>query len=215
MISKRAHSGPFPRQVPGQAFAENAKGLGGDALEERAGHALVVGGTGMLRQVAMELSRTHRVSVVARDAGRLAELRQEVKPGVICPIAQDYRNLPALRAAMRAAEREFGPIRLAVLWAPDEVAAAVAGELKTDARLLRVLGSRAIEPSADPDAARRRTLVGGVRPEYQEVILGFVVSHGGARWLTRDEISGGVLQAIADGSPRHIVGTVRPWELRP
>ena len=37
----------------------------------------------------------------------------------------------------------------------------------------------------------------------------------GTRWLTHAEISSGVLNAITLGTPRHIVGMIRPWNQRP
>ena len=38
---------------------------------------------------------------------------------------------------------------------------------------------------------------------------------GRSRWLTHDEISQGVLDAIQVGEDVAIIGTVQPWEERP
>lgn len=50
---------------------------------------------------------------------------------------------------------------------------------------------------------------------YREIILGFVLEGDRSRWLTDAEISAGVLAAVDADQPRYIVGTVRPWHLRP
>ena len=50
---------------------------------------------------------------------------------------------------------------------------------------------------------------------YRRVILGFVVEGGKSRWLTHEEISGGVIEAVQKDAERYIVGTVEPWSMRP
>lgn len=50
---------------------------------------------------------------------------------------------------------------------------------------------------------------------YRQVILGFAVEGGRSRWLTHDEISGGVVAAVRADEPYRVVGTVDPWSLRP
>lgn len=50
---------------------------------------------------------------------------------------------------------------------------------------------------------------------YREVMLGFVPLGTGSRWLTNEEISDGVIDAVGTDGERSIVGVVEPWELRP
>jgi len=50
---------------------------------------------------------------------------------------------------------------------------------------------------------------------YHQVQLGFVIEGDRSRWLTHSEISGGVIEAIRGGLPRHVVGTLEPWSRRP
>lgn len=47
------------------------------------------------------------------------------------------------------------------------------------------------------------------------MVLGFRVEDDGSRWLTHEEISEGILAAIADPQPVQVIGTVTPWERRP
>lgn len=81
-------------------------------------HALVVGGSGMLAGVSLELCRRGFVpSVVARRASRLAALARRVSGlGRIHPLAVDYHSTDDLASALRSAELELGTFALAVVW---------------------------------------------------------------------------------------------------
>lgn len=183
-------------------------------------HALVVGGSGMLRGVSLELARRgHPVSVLARNARRLAMLARESE-GRVLAIACDYRESALLGRLLRDAAVQRGPFGLVVAWvhsvAPDAplLIARNATARGNRCRFLHVLGSAAADPAA-PDAGRRFAFgrVPGVT--YQEVILGFVREGKRSRWLTNDEICDGVLAGIDGDTQRSIVGTVEPWSARP
>jgi hypothetical protein len=155
---------------------------------------LVVGGTGMLRGVVIALAREGPVAVVARSTGGIEG------PG-IRGIPVDYRNAAAFEAAL-AAE---GPFDRAVAWirsdAPEAVGIAAA---HVQGPFFRVLGSVGwVGPHAAPAGP------------HLQVILGFVREGGVSRWLTNGEICAGVLDAVASGRPRTVIGTVEPWSERP
>ncbi len=176
-------------------------------------HALVVGGTGMLRRVVLELAREHEVTVLARGTQRLEELAA-ANPRVF-PAACDYAEREALEATLEAAVRARGHPALAVAWihsgapsAPVIVARSVRG------RFFHVLGSTAADPSL-PDPGRRAAFEALPGLSYHEVILGFLQEGALPRWLTDAEIASGVLGAIRVGAPRTVVGAVTPWEARP
>ena len=46
---------------------------------------------------------------------------------------------------------------------------------------------------------------------YRQIVLGFVLEGEGARWLTHDEISEGVLKAIDEDAGLSTIGVTRPW----
>lgn len=195
-------------------------------MHVRPKHALVVGGTGMLRPVAIWLAeRGHIVSVIARDPDRLARLAAETGADRINSIALDYADDERLRSSVGDAVNRFGPLAVVVLWirpgAPQaldtiaRLADAGAGEgAETACRMFRVLGSAA----ADPGLIRRG---GGERYRamegiaYREIVLGFRVEDGGSRWNTKDEIGQGVIDAIEHDRTDKVIGVVRPWERRP
>jgi len=80
------------------------------------GHALVVGGTGMLRGVCLQLARNGwTVSVIARDERRLQALTDE-SGGGITPMPLDYRDPATLSAAICARIAAIGPISLVIAW---------------------------------------------------------------------------------------------------
>lgn len=184
-------------------------------------HALVIGGTGMLREATLGLAlQGYAVTAIARRAARLESLAAEA-PGRIFPVALDYRDTAALTAAVERALNERGPVTLTVAWihstapdAPLAVANALSGA-GVPFHYYDVLGSAAADPSRpQPDRVALFQRVPGLT--YHQVILGFVLLPGGrSRWLTHSEISRGVLEAIKTGTARHIVGTVEPWSLRP
>jgi molybdopterin-guanine dinucleotide biosynthesis protein A len=154
---------------------------------EEPGHALVVGGTGMLAGLARRLAdRGHAVSVLARRAPR---------PGAgVSGVPVDYRDDAALDAALARARAEHGPIELAVCWIHTDAPAApatVARHVAPGGRLMQVFGTTVWPLAAPP-----------VHLAHRQVLLGSI----GGRWLTHAEISGGVLAAIDADLPVHVVG---------
>ncbi|MBI2845084.1 MAG: short-chain dehydrogenase [Chloroflexi bacterium] len=186
-------------------------------------HALVVGGTGMLWEVSLALAQSGSlVSVIARHRERLRELSQESakQMGEINPISLDYHHTPQLVTALKDAAQHFGPIELAVIWihstAPDAplTVARLCGTPENPCQYFDILGSTSINPSR-AELSQRSQFADLSNIRYHEIILGFVQEAGGARWLTNQEISQGVLQAIEEKRPRFVVGTVEPWSDRP
>ncbi len=196
----------------------------------QAQHALVVGGTGMLRQTCLRLAcNGWRVSIIARSRDDLESMATQAAHdaagtggrGAIHPLPLDYRDSPALVKAIPDAMAMFGPIALTVAWihstapeAPRLIAQTIA-EASPDFRFIHVLGIEAADPSSagparEPWIARLQAM------RYQRVILGFMFRRNGqTRWLTDDEICGGIERAIDSEADESIVGIVEPWERHP
>jgi len=176
-------------------------------------HALVIGGTGMLRGVVLALAREGPVSVVARTRPDIEVLGRDAP--VVFPVPVDYRRTRDLESALAEATAARGPFTTAVAWirsdAPD---AALAAARSVRGPFFHVLSSAEADP-ARPDAGRRARFAGIAGVSYHEVILGFVREGGRSRWLLNSEISRGVLDAVAAAAPRAIVGAVEPWSERP
>jgi hypothetical protein len=171
------------------------------------GHVLVVGGTGML---------TGLVEALAGDGGRLSLLSRHASQhpgGFDC----DYHDEEAFGGALAAAIERNGPIELAVAWfhtlkiaAPRLLAEQVRG------RMFQVLGSGVADPAQPHRLATAAAVAEGLDDcGLRQVVLGFRVVDGRSRWLTNDEISAGVLDAIGGDRPMSVIGQVEPWAARP
>jgi NAD(P)-dependent dehydrogenase (short-subunit alcohol dehydrogenase family) len=188
-------------------------------------HAMVIGGTGMLRGACTDLAaRGWTVSVIARSHAQLASLRTDTaartgRPTAINPVPVDYTDIPALALGLRAAATAHGPVSLAVCYIHSTAPLApivVADTLGSSTRpctFIHVVGS------ASPDELRqdstRDEIAANPGVAYRRVILGFMRHDGSTRWLTDHEICSGVLRAIDDPTPEQVVGVVSPWELHP
>jgi molybdopterin-guanine dinucleotide biosynthesis protein A len=157
------------------------------AALERPGHALVVGGTGMLAGLTRALRhRGHPVTFLARRGVDLG--------GGIVQVAVDYRDDRALTDGLADAVDDRGPIELAVAWVHSDARAApatVAAAVAPGGRLFQVFGTRVWPLDPVP-----------LHVAYRRVLLG----SAGGRWLTHDEIADGVLRAIDGDRPLAIVG---------
>jgi hypothetical protein len=183
-------------------------------------HTLVVGGTGMLSSLCLELaSRGQQVSVLARSHARLSALSRRA-PNSIFPIPADYTEDQHLAAALRAAAVARGPFSLAIAWihstaprASQLIAETIAGSPSRPCRFFHIRGSAASDPS--PPSSEESDLLAIPGIAYHCVTLGFIVEHGRSRWLTDEEICREVLAAIDKGLTDHVAGQVSPWGLAP
>lgn len=178
-----------------------------DQLGNR-GHALVVGGSGMLADLCRRLAADGwKVTVVGRNRAKLA--RATAAGTRLYPLSVDYEGVEGFAAALQAAATARGPIALAVCWirswAPQALLAA-AGAVAPGGRLFHVLGSQASDASAAAiaDLEQRADL------SYRQVQLGAVADGTDRRWLSDDEIGAGVHAAIVADRPYHLVGTLAP-----
>lgn len=174
-----------------------------------AAHTLVVGGTGMLSGLCEAL---------AGDGGRLSHLSRHASrasgaDGFDC----DYHDPASFSAALDAADARSGPISLAVAWF--HTLKIVAPRLlvqRVEGRLFQVLGSAVGDPSHPDRLETARQVAEGVPGcELRQVVLGFKVEAAGSRWLTNEEISDGVLEAVRTDRPLPIIGQTEPWSAKP
>ncbi len=145
--------------------------------------------------------------------------------GQVNHIDCDYTDDIMLHAALVGAAARLGPYRRAVVWvhmgeapnAPGIIADALeslnAGQ-GASVDYFHVLSSR----NARPDKATAERL-GALRSrkgiKYRTILLGFKLENDTSRWLTDEEISGGVLRAMAERHDNFVVGAIEPWEKRP
>lgn len=184
-------------------------------------HALIVGGTGMLREASVWLARqAEAVTSLARTSASLEALDTVMKDTGTGhrPVAVDYRNRRAFESALDEALRVQGPPDVVLAWIHGlGPAFSLAERLSREAGsfdFYHVLGSGMSNPAKSrEDVWRRFEGIPGL--SYHRVMLGFVIETAGSRWLTNDEISGGVIRALETRAPVTTIGVVRPWSARP
>ncbi|WP_241535884.1 short-chain dehydrogenase [Indiicoccus explosivorum] len=180
-------------------------------------HALVIGGSGMLAGTVLWLAdEGARVSVVARNEEKMQRmLARSVNTERIMPVYADYTNDPELEAALTEQIRKYGPPGLVVAWvhsnAPEALPSVIRLINKTGNpwKLFHVLGSSTDLASIQEGLTVPETC------DYHQVQLGFVQEDGISRWLTNEEISDGVIEAIRADERVKTVGTLEPWDERP
>ncbi len=165
---------------------------------------LFVGGTGMLAPAARWIAaRSPRMHLAARHPEPLATAIGAR------PLVLDWHDRAAGPSRLQALIAE--PPELLISWLHDDaiwIAAVLEALLPADGRSIRVHGARSADPevlrSRDPDPRadlRRQTVILGWRPDP--------AGEGGRRWLTDDEISGGVIEAVlSPAASRIVVGEV-------
>jgi len=179
-------------------------------------HALVVGGTGMLKNVSLVLAKDgYIVSIIARDKIRLNKLVEEAKiaDGRIVPIALDYKDDNKLKESIQSTIRENGIISLAVIWihsiAPNalNIVASLVGNSDEKCLFYNIQGSIDISVLAKQKDVVIKKFQVFPNLDYHQIILGHIKeTNGSSHWLTNNEISKGVLEAIFNSKQSFIVG---------
>ncbi|WP_281863352.1 SDR family NAD(P)-dependent oxidoreductase [Planomicrobium okeanokoites] len=177
-------------------------------------HALVIGGTGMLAQASVWLSQNgYRVSVIGRNHEKMQRLIEKNPEGII-PVPVDYRDSEKLAQQLAQIQQKNGPIQLVLAWihsdGPDVIPCLIDSLPRdSDWKLFHVNGS-----SSNLKEIKVQVSVPS-HVHYYQIQLGFKLESGTSRWLTNDEISTGVIEAIRAVKAQYVVGTLSPWEKQP
>ena len=180
-------------------------------------NVMVFGGTGMLLETTKWLTNeSDQLIVFGRDAHKIGWLSGQDGENGFSFKELNYQNNEQLRKRVIESNQEFGDIDCVVAWihstAP-EALRIIMGELeqrqKKRYRLFHIKGSSSSQVPLE------KRLIHSSHCLYHEIILGFDVDGITSRWLTLDEISTGVIDAIRNEQVSSIIGTVTPWESRP
>lgn len=178
-------------------------------------HALVIGGTGMLKKVSVWLyNQGFYVSVIGRDRDRLEGVKHACNaPGNVTCISLDYHDSDILKQSIKGAIKQNGPITLVIAWIHTTAKKAlqvICEEIELHSKsygLFHILGSSASQ--------LERQKIGSSSCDYHRILLGFILQGEHSRWLTHEEIAEGVIAGIQSKQSDCIIGTLEPWELRP
>ncbi|MCT1902371.1 short-chain dehydrogenase [Oceanobacillus sojae] len=181
-------------------------------------HILVVGGTGILSEASLWLTNNSaKVSIIARDQGKMERLMSKAHPDTfITPLLVDYKDSAALKENIKNCIQQDGPIDLVIAWihsssnhALDIVSREVAQQSSTW-KLYHVLGSSSNLAQIKEAAVKKYSGC-----QYRQIQLGFILEKEHSRWLTNQEISEGVIDAVANEKSVKVIGTLEPWDRRP
>lgn len=185
-------------------------------------HALIIGGTGMLKEVPLYFTRHgYTVSVVARNPSGFNKLiESKSEHGFINPIKVDYSDYNLLEEKLKSAIDNYGKIDTAVCWIHSTaqeapyIVADVLNNQNIKCKYFHVLGSAYGNPH-EQNINLQYSYERFVNLVYRKIILGFVIEDDTSRWLTDMEISNGVVDAVINEKDTFVVGTLEPWEERP
>lgn len=116
--------------------------------------------------------------------------------------------------------QNYGPIENAVSWIHShaENAHEVIGKILNSQNIksdyFHILGSSYYNPDRlSSETEEFFSAYGNI--SYKKIILGFKIENGISRWLTDEEISKGVYQAVISGENEFKIGVTEPWDKRP
>eukprot|EP00130_Batrachochytrium_dendrobatidis_P008359 XP_006683234.1 hypothetical protein BATDEDRAFT_28789 [Batrachochytrium dendrobatidis JAM81] len=158
----------------------------------------------------------HALIVGRTDSVRMEKLIEKAGfESHITPILVNYTNNNELQEKVRHTIKQNGSIDIVVAWIHSNAEEALpiiveeVSKQRNEWDLFHVLGS-----SSNLETIKRKTRV----PKncvYHQMQLGFVIKGVHSRWLTHQEISNGVMEAIEARKQVFTVGVVEPWEKRP
>lgn len=170
----------------------------------------------MLTKVTEYLSESYdTVSAISRDEKKINPNLKNINPLIL-----DYSYYKVLSEKLHTAIEKFGNIELVVSWIHSTAPLApniIADKLnfyENSFRFFDILGSAYANPSKN-SIEREIALKENENLLYRKVILGFKIEDNSSRWLTNDEISSGVIEAITNGEEEKVIGVVSPWDKRP
>ncbi|GIQ69619.1 short-chain dehydrogenase [Xylanibacillus composti] len=171
------------------------------------GHALVVGGSGMLRGVSIWLAECgFKVSVVGRELGKLQALAADNSR--IIPVMANYYDPVSFSERVEQAVKERGTFDLMVAWLHSRHSEILQQLILLNRghgqgwSIYHILGSR------DPAGLLREELSQLEGICYRQVQLGSIEEDSGTRWLTHAEIASGVISAIRSTRSYYAVGRI-------
>lgn len=185
-------------------------------------HILITGGTGMLRGAVKKfLTEYETVSVIARHEYGFKKLLSETNfPQKLNPVLLDYSDTDLLSEKIKSSIKQYGPIETAVSWihsqseSSNKVISRVLNSENIKSNYFHILGSAYYNPEylklelEEIFSACENIL-------YKKILLGFKIENGISRWLTDEEISEGVYDAVRSGEYEFKIGLTEPWDKRP
>lgn len=167
---------------------------------------LIIGGTGMLRKVVLELGRNSVILVTGRREERLKELAGN-NPNIFI-FSGDYTDAIFIEN-LQEEIKNFSGIFDVIAWVHQE-GNKVHQEIfklfndQKSYRYYHVLSSKWGNPKIIHPAKVEARSFNNL--DYRQVILGYMNDRGKKRWLSDEEISDGVMEALRAETSVYYVG---------
>jgi len=178
---------------------------------------LVIGGTGMLKDVSLWLlQQGNHVTVIGRQQKKMQSLINDVKnDSKLSPLRVDYTNYNSFKLVLIESQQTNGSFDCIIAWIHgsdkriwESLFQAIPNT--KNVILYHIKGSSSYINNDRTKSYLPCSII------YREVKLGFIIeSNNSSRWLTNNEIAQGIIDAIQQEIPEKHVGVFEPWNLRP
>ncbi|MFE3573055.1 short-chain dehydrogenase [Lysinibacillus sp. NPDC059133] len=178
---------------------------------------LVIGGTGMLKDVSVWLiQQDNHVTVIGRQQKKMQNLINEAKnDSKLSPLLVDYTNYNSFKSVLIESQKTSGSFDCIIAWihgSDKRIWESLFEAISTTKNLIiyHIKGSSSYVNNDRTKNYLPSNIV------YREVKLGFIIEdNNSSRWLTNGEIAQGIIDAIKQEVPETHVGVFEPWDLRP
>jgi len=181
---------------------------------------LIIGGTGMLKEASEYfIKKENQVTLVARNSQKLEAFKNKFPDKKVSTIAIDYTNTENFIQQIKTHFEHTSICKKVVCWMHSSGNNALHELInlmnsystsKIAIQFYHILGSASRSPKENQWGAKQFSHL-----QYHIIILGFKRAGNYSRWLTHNEISEGVIQAVEYNSKQYIVGQIEPWHLSP
>ncbi|MFJ6211025.1 short-chain dehydrogenase [Lysinibacillus sp. NPDC092081] len=180
-------------------------------------HWLVIGGTGMLKEVSVWLIQGgNHVTVIGRQQNKMQRLINEAKNASnLTPLLVDYTNYNSFKTALIESQQTNGSFDCIISWihgSDKKVWESLLEAIPTTKNIIiyHIKGSSSYLNNDRTKCYIPSNII------YREVKLGFIIEdNNSSRWLTNSEIAQGIIDAIEQEIPEKHVGVFEQWNLRP
>ncbi|MFJ7733697.1 short-chain dehydrogenase [Lysinibacillus sp. NPDC097231] len=180
-------------------------------------HCLIIGGTGMLKDVSLWLiKQRYHVSVIGRQQEKMQVLMNNADNiSQLTPLIVDYTNYSRFTTALIESQQTNGSFDCIIAWIHGSDKRVWESLIQATPNTKNVILYHIKGSSSYLQDDQTRNFM-PTNIIYHEVKLGFVVeANNSSRWLTNDEIAQGIIEAINQGLTEKHVGVFEPWNLRP
>src|SRR5699024_1252701 len=178
-------------------------------------HFLIIGGTGMLQKVCLNLNNESSfVAMIGRRQSSRNSLAKKCShPENMNTISVDYHNDDQLKKTLKSSFHKYGYPHLIISWIHSSAPYAL--DIVIDLMQQSPYTWRLFHVQSSASVFKKENTSVPATCLYRRVYLGFVIENNRSRWLTHDEISEGVIDAIITDRLETTVGTLEPWDKRP